>query len=57
MYAHLFSVDYSNDNLNEDDPSFIGAQMSFTYLDMQIIEKVLLEREFDLSNIDEATQI
>ena len=57
MYSHLYSVDYSNDNLNADDPSFIGTQMSFTYLDMQIIEKVLLEREFDLSNIDEATQI
>ena len=25
MYSHLYSVDYSNDNLNADDPSFIGT--------------------------------
>ena len=34
-------------------PAFITTELSFTFLDYQIVEKILQDRNFDLSNIDE----
>lgn len=48
-------MDFSQESRSEFLPSFFAAQISFTYLDWFILERVLKERDFDLSNIDEET--
>jgi len=55
QYSDLFTVDFSQESRSEFLPSFFAAQISFTYLDWFILERVLKERDFDLSNIDEET--
>jgi hypothetical protein len=35
----------------------MAAEMSFTFLDWQIVERIINERNFDLSNIDEESAL
>lgn len=53
MYKVLFKVDYSQKDFDDVRPGFFATEMSFTFLDWLIIDKILEERDFDLSNIDE----
>ena len=57
QYAHLFSVDFNVMSDDPDLPAFITTELSFTFVDFQIAEKILLDRNFDLHNIDEQSRI
>ena len=57
LYSNLFSIDFDAENDEKDAPSFMTAELSFTFLDFQIAERVLNERSFNLSNIDEQSKI
>ena len=53
-YKAMYKVDYSQEmNEKNEQPAFFSTEMSFTYLDWHIIDKILNERDFDFSNIDE----
>lgn len=53
-YKAMYRIDYSQEiNQENQMPAFFSAEMSFTFLDWAIIEKILDERDFDFSNIDE----
>jgi hypothetical protein len=53
LYSHLFNIDYSLKTIDcEKSPEFLALELSFTYQDYQIIEKIINERRFDLKNID-----
>ena len=57
MYSDLFSVDFTEEDTNELVPAFFYAEMSFTFLDWLILERILLDADFDLSNLDPETQL
>ena len=48
IYGNLFSIDFDAKSDEKDATSFITCELSFTFLDFQIAERVLYERSFNL---------